>query len=122
MYSGDIGNRPLALDGCFSTWSETMTDNVVKSEMDSGTVKTRRRFTGTNRRVQATVRMDSALYQDFMDWFVVDQRQGSIPTYVRTPYGAEELFLWMSPPAITWPDRNFFEASVSMWQASGWVD
>ena len=39
MYEGEVAERPPELDGCWSSWSETQTDNVVKSAMDSGVVK-----------------------------------------------------------------------------------
>ena len=116
-----LEKRPPALDGCWGQWQEQQTDNIVKSEMDAGNVKSRRRFTGINRRVSASVRIRAELYRDFMGWFNVDQRQGAIPTLCMTPYGTEELFQWMAPPVITWPESGYFEASVEMYQGSGWV-
>lgn len=121
-YDGDIAARPPNLDGCWSTWAETQTDNVVKSPMDNGVVKTRRRFTGIQRRAEVAVNLRAELYQDFMDWFNVDQRQGAIPTYVKTPYGTEELFLFVTPPRIEWPESTYFKASVELYQQSGWAD
>jgi hypothetical protein len=106
-YNGDIGDRPDELDGCWSTWTEQQSDNVVRNTMDKGNVKTRRRFTGITRA--------------FKDWFNRDQRQGTIPTYVKTPYGTYELFLWTGPPNINWIDSNHFEASVTMYQGSNWT-
>ena len=121
-YTGDIAGRPDSLDGCWSTWSETQTDNVVKSPSDSGVVKTRRRFTGIQRRAQVSVALRAEFYQDFMDWFNIDQRQGAIPTHVQTPYGEEELWLWVTPPKIEWPEAGYFRASVEMYQQAGWND
>jgi len=121
-YTGDIAARPASLDGCWSTWTETQSDNVVKSQMDSGVVKTRRRFTGIQRRAQVSVSLKADLYQEFIDWFNVFQRQGSIPTYVKTPYQTEEIWLWVTPPKVEWPEAGYFTASVEMYQQSGWND
>jgi len=121
-YEGEIAERPPTLDGCWSTWSETQTDNVTKSQMDSGVVKTRRRFTGIQRRAQVTVKMRSEFYQDFQDWYNVYQRQGSIPTRVKTPYGAEEIWMFVAPPVFDWVDANMFKVSTELYQQSGWAD
>jgi hypothetical protein len=118
-YTGDIAARPGDL-GCFSSWDESQTDNVVKTPMDDGTVKYRRRFTGINRRVSATVRLPAADYPAFVSWYNVAQRQGSIPTYVKTPYGTEEVFQFMAPPVYSWVDRNVVEVTVNMYQGANW--
>ena len=119
-YNGEIGPRPSELDGCWSTWNETQADNVVRNTMDKGNVRTRRRFTGINRTVQVSVKLTKDKYVPFRDWFNRDQAQGTKPTYCVTPYGAEELFLWTTPPTINWIDSNHFEASVQMYQGSNW--
>ena len=121
-YTGDIGARPPQLDGCWSSWSESQTDNVVKSEMDSGVVKTRPRFTGIQRRAEVSVRLKAELYKDFMGWYNVFQRQGAIPTKVMTPYKEEEIWQFMSPPKIDWPEPGYFEATTALYQQSGWND
>jgi hypothetical protein len=120
-YNGDIGDRPDELDGCWSTWTEQQSDNVVRNTMDKGNVKTRRRFTGITRAVTCSVKLTADKYVPFKDWFNRDQRQGTIPTYVKTPYGTYELFLWTGPPNINWIDSNHFEASVTMYQGSNWT-
>ena len=119
-YNGEIGPRPDDLDGCWSTWNESQADNVVRNTMDKGNVKTRRRFTGINRSVTASVKLAADKYIPFKDWFNRDQKQGTIPTYCKTPYGTSELFLWTSPPVIEWIDSNHFQASVTMYQGSNW--
>lgn len=121
-YTGDIAARPQSLDGCWATWKESQTDNVVKSPADSGVIKTRRRFTGIQRRAQVSVMLSAELYQDFVDWFNVDQRQGAIPTMVKTPYGTEEVWLFTTPPAIDWPEAKYFKATTELYQQSGWRD
>ena len=81
-YTGDVADRPDTLDGCWQTWTESQTDNVVKSAMDSGVVKTRRRFTGIQRKAQVSVTLAADLYQDFQDWYNIYQSPGK-HTYSR---------------------------------------
>ena len=121
-YMGEVGARPPQLDGCWSSWSESQTDNVVKSAMDSGIVKTRPRFTGIQRRAEVTVRLKAELYKDFMGWYNVFCKQGAIPTRVMTPYKEEEIWQFMTPPRINWPEPGYFEASAEIYQQLGWND
>lgn len=121
-YNGPTTQPPINLDGCWSTWEEVQQDNVVRNTMDKGTVRVRRRFTGFNKNVSASVRLPAERYLDFMAWFNDGQRQGTVPTTVKTPYGAEELYLWTSPPTIRWISAEAFEASVTMFQGSNWND
>ena len=100
----DIGTRPPELSGCWKTWDEQDVDTNLRTEMDAGAVHTRRRFTGRSRLVKVTVTLPAALWDKFDTWYQVNQRQGSIPTYVMTPYGAEEIFQFVGPPAYSWPD------------------
>ena len=121
-YDGEVAERPPKLDGCWATWSESQTDNVVKSSMDSGVVKSRPRFTGIQRRAEVSVKLTADKYQEFVDWFNVYQRQGAIPTRVKTPYGTEEIWQFVSPPVYNWPEAGHFEVSTQLYQQSGWKD
>ena len=118
-YTGDIGATPAGL-GCFSTWEESQTDNVVKSTAEDGTVKFRRRFTGKSRRASASVRIPADKYDDFVFWYDVSQRQGAIPTTITTPYGAEEIWQFIAPPVYNWVDANVVEVSCNLYQGSNW--
>lgn len=119
-YSGTTTKPPAPLDGCWSTWDETQADNVVRNTMDKGNVRTRLRYTGVNRTVNASVKLSADKYIPFRNWFNRDQAFGTIPTEVKTPYGTTELFLWTAPPTIKWIDANHFEATVQMYQGSNW--
>lgn len=121
-YEGDVTYPPSTLDGCWATWQESQQDNVVRNTMDKGNVRVRRRFTGINRTVAVSVRLPAEKYLSFMAWYNDGQKQGVVPTYCKTPYGTEELFLWTSPPTISWPSVEVFEASVTMYQGSNWRD
>lgn len=121
-YTGEIADRPKSLSGCASTWSETQTDNVVKSEMSSGVLKTRRRFTGIQKKVTCTFILVRDQYDDFIDWYNIEQRQGSIPTRVKNPMGIEQIYLFVTPPVIEWPENTYFTAAVELYAQSGWND
>ena len=114
----DIGARPGELDGCWQSWQEKDIQQVIKTEMDSGALHTRRRFTGVSRVVNASVTLEAGLHDIFMTWFRVNQQQGAIPTYVVNPQGVEEVFQWLEPPQINWVDKNAFIATVQMYQGS----
>jgi len=114
----DIVARPSELHGCWKTWNEDPVDVILRTDMDSGALHTRRRFTGRSRVVQASVVIGAELYNAFMDWFNVDQQQGAAATYVVNPQGVEEVFQWTAPPKISWPDPKAFQATVIMYQGA----
>ena len=115
-----VGTRPAQLDGCWQSWSETDVDVVTKTEFESGNVRSRRRFTGVQRRIQASVKLKMDLYDAFMNWYRVNQRQGAIGTTVKDPLGREITVQWLAPPQIQFgrPGDDTFTATVDMWQGS----
>ena len=114
-----VGARPVGLSGCWSKWSENDIDNTVRSEFENGKLKVRRRYTGRARIVKAAVTLPKAQYQSFINWWEVNQKQGSVATKVITPYGTEEVFQWTKPPSISWVGGGAaFTASVEMYQGS----
>lgn len=113
-----VGVRPPGIDGCWKQWTESDVDVVTKTEFESGNVRTRRRFTGRQRVVQATVTLPTTLYTAFRDWFIINQRQGSIGTQVKTPYGTEEVFQFVAPPKYTFDTNGTFTAAVELFQGS----
>lgn len=111
-----IGTRPASLDGCWKTWSETDLDVVARTDFESGNVRTRRRFTGVQTQITASVTLHRSKHADFMTWWRVNQRQGAIGTMVIDPTGAEIVVQWSAPPQIAWgkPGDNTFTATVQM--------
>jgi len=114
----EIGARPAGLNGCWKTWKEQDVDVVIRTDMDAGNVKTRRRFTGISRSVTASVTLPHALLGLFHTWWRVNQRQGAIATRVMTPEGTEEVFQWSAPPTISISVDGTFTANVTMYQGS----
>ena len=114
----DIVARPPQLDGCWKTWVETPVDVVLRTDMDSGAIHTRRRFTGRSYIVDATVTLKAELYDIFMQWFNTNQQQGAAATYVTDPQGNQVVVQWTAPPVIGWVDKNAFQATVQMYHGA----
>lgn len=113
-----VAPRPAQLNGCWKTWNEKDADVMVRTEFESGHQRTRRRFTGRQRIVNATVTLPISLYTIFRDWFVVNQQQGAIATKVQTPYGTEETFQFSQPPEYSFDVSGVFTASVVLFQGT----
>ena len=114
--------RPASLDGCWSDWSEQDQPVTIRSEMESGLVKTRRRFTGRTRRAQVGVVLRAEFYDDFINWFVQDCEQGIRSTNMKDPLGVESPWRFVSPPQIRWDTANnkYFRAFCEIEKLPGW--
>ena len=113
----EIGSRPASLSGCFQTWNERQVANTIRTEMENGTVKVRRRTTGIYRQAEVGGVLKGSLYADFVAWWNVNCKQGSIPTRVVTPYGTEEVWRISEPPGIEWlqsGDNAAFRVSMKL--------
>lgn len=113
-----VRERPASLSGCWQQWSETQGDNIVKTEFESGVYRTRRRFTGIVRIIDASVTLPAEQYDMFMYWYNSVQEQGAVGTKVVTPSGNELIVQWLTPPKIQWVDKNAFRATVQMLNGS----
>lgn len=63
--------RPANIDGCWSAWAERDQAQFIRTQMESGKVKVRRRTTGVHRTAEVSVTLKAELYDDFMHWFRV---------------------------------------------------
>ena len=111
-----VGARPSSISGKTVTWSEKQTPNVIRTSMENGTVKVRRRSTGIMRQAEATMILAGSLYTDFLTWWNTNCQQGALPTRVYTPYGAEEVWRITEPPSIEWMNgaSTTFRASLKL--------
>ncbi len=64
------------LPTCAQTWSEQDQPNVIRTEMDVGPPKVRRRSTLRNRLVQVSWTMPATLYQQLVEFYETDTLQG----------------------------------------------
>lgn len=108
---------PAGAPECAQAWQEQAQPVVVRSEMDSGAPKVRRRFTAPVRLV--TVQFDvplpvARLLRDFHD---VDTQGGVLPFRFRSPVtGAVEVFRMTEAPNVQ--PRDEVGALVSMkWES-----
>lgn len=120
MATINIASRPLDLAGCFQSWSEKQEPNIIRTSMESGVVKVRRRTTGTYRKAAVSVTLNANLYKSFMDWFNINCQQGVLPTRMVTPYKKEEVWRFTSAPQIEWVDPVAFRATFEIEQLPQW--
>lgn len=108
------GPRPAALSGCWRTWSEQDQPQTIRSSMDSGDVKVRRRTTGRTRHAEVSVRLPVDVHADFLDWWLIYSQAGVQPTNMVEPTGQEAVWRFVEPPLIEWPeaDTSFFQVSA----------
>ncbi len=118
----DYATRPASLSGCWASWSETDAPQVIRSGMDNGDVKVRRRTTGIHRIAECAVRLPAGNYNSFMEWFRVHCQSGVVPTNIVEPNGTESIWRFMEAPAITWVGEtaHAFEASCRFERLPGW--
>ena len=115
-----IANRPATLSGAWASWTEARRSGVIRTEMESGAVKIRRRFTGRYRMAQVSVVLKADQYDDFVDWFEVNCLGGLNPTRVMTPRCVEQVWRFAEPPEIDWIDPGFFRVSATLERNESW--
>jgi hypothetical protein len=116
-----IAQRPASIDGCMAEWSETFLSNIIRSQMEDMSIKVRRRTTGLIMNIDSKVNLKAEQYEDFLNWFRVDQRGGSIPTRIKRPIDGKEMVVRCSQfPTIQWIDSNVFAASMKWEQMPEW--
>ena len=124
MPSIEIAPRPAALDGCMQTWAEHDEVQVIRSQMETGAVKVRRRFTGIVWLVDASVTLEASLYKVFRDWYRVACQSGVLPSRFKTPQGVEVVMRFTAPPVYDWsidPGAAAFRVSMTLEQMPEWA-
>jgi hypothetical protein len=86
---------------CPRSWSEKKHPSLLRSEVDDGFPKVRRRFTKTWSEVSVNFRIGWT-QRDAFDHFVeVDCGAGAIPFTIKDPYtGAIRTARWKEPPTV----------------------
>ena len=115
-----IATRTVNMDGCWASWDEKAETNVIRTTMDDGTIKVRRRGTGKIRTATVSRNFNSKDYDSFQLWFNVACKQGVIPTRMMTPYGKDEVWRFAEPPAINWIEPGAFSVACTIEQLPGW--
>jgi hypothetical protein len=84
---------------CPASLQETPNPALVRSSVDDGYPKVRRRFTKTWRTFTVSWRLEWSQYTNFWRFHEVDCGAGSIPFYLRHPITNQNLLVrWKEPP------------------------
>lgn len=94
--------RPPDLDGCWSSWEETSVVGTIRSEMEDGLPKARRRFTAFLREATVSRMMSPEMYREFRAWFEQDCQAGLRPTAMTEPDGTEAVWRFVGVPQYSW--------------------
>jgi len=101
-------NWPVALPDCPQTWREVDIPQIIRSEVDVGVAKTRRRYTRERSRISATLTLSKTNYSDFKQFYNVTLKDG-LDTFDYThPYTGETLECrFIQAPEISMNSKAF---------------
>ena len=92
---------PATLPDCLESWEETERPSVIRTAMDAGPPKVRRRFTAPMREIRCTMNLRRDQYLAFRDFFDVTCGQGvNWHTFTHPYTGAVESFRFVEPFVI----------------------
>lgn len=92
---------PAGLPDCAESWEEFDQPVTVRTNMEIGPPKVRRRFTRTMRGVRVSFTMDHAQAMQLRDYFEVDLQGGVLEHSFRHPFrGGVEAFRFVEAPRI----------------------
>lgn len=96
-------------------YNESPGDNVIRTNMDVGPPKVRRRSTSAPRPLSLVIRCTTAQI-DLLDGFYTgDCREGSLPFDWKHPRtGAATTYMWGAPPAYTPVFGDYWEATLKV--------
>lgn len=114
--------RPAKLTGCWQSWQETQNSQVLRTGMENGDVKVRRRTTGVYRRARVVVALPKDRYHDFVDWYHVVTGGGVQPTNVVEPNGVESVWRFASELNVEWPSAEVVRFGVELEKLPGWQE
>lgn len=77
---------PTTLPKCPQTWTETPIDVIIRSEIDVGAKKVRRRFTRSRLTISVTLTMEKSYYKPFNDFYKKDLKNGLLSFTYKHPY------------------------------------
>jgi len=84
-----------------ASYSETSADNLIRTKMDVGPAKVRRR-TGTNvRRVSGSMWLTPTQYTSMETFFNVTQDHGATTFTMDDAHGINQTWRFVSPPSYT---------------------
>ena len=118
----DYAPRPPTITGCWETWSEQDQPQIIRTQMETGRPKVRRRTTGVHRIAQVSRIVAAVDEVAFLDWFRVDCQAGTRPTVMTEPNGKETVWRFIEPFNIDWIGPGGFRASTRIERLPGWQE
>jgi len=104
---------PADLPQCAASWSETQRDPNVRTPMETGPPKVRRRYTAPMYEFAVGMVLEWTQFQLLRDFYDIDCAAGvNSHTFVHPYLQAEQTFRFMAPPEIT--SSGPLAVSVSM--------
>jgi hypothetical protein len=86
---------------CPRAWTRTPKPSLVRSTIEDGYPKVRRRFTKAWDEYQAEWTLNWLDEQALMDFFTIDCQDGAYPFYIENPYTEQQILVrWKEPPVI----------------------
>jgi hypothetical protein len=93
---------PSTLPDCAQTWEEQDVPVTIRTAMDIGPPKVRRRYTRTMRNVRVSFMLSHAEAMALRDFFELDTQGGVVEHSFRHPFrDALESFRFVEPPSIS---------------------
>lgn len=114
--------RPGQLSGCWASWQEQDVPQFIRTSMDVGPPKVRRRYTGVYRQASVQGPILRSLVPSFWNWYRVSCQGGIMPTNMVEPDGTESIWRWVEPPSVSWDDLEgrFVTVSARIERLPGW--
>lgn len=103
---------PSALPDCPQTWSQVDLPNVIRSDVDIGVAKVRRRYTRTRSQFAVSLTLPKAQFDAFETFYRTTLKDGLLTFNYKHPYtGVVMECRFLEPPGIDMSAKAF---SVSM--------
>ena len=106
------GTLPQTLEE--ASYSEGLADELLRSKVDVGPAKVRRRFTAGVERLKGTITVDATGWATLRTFFYSNLAAGALPmTYTHPSTGASVQARFVTPPTIT-PRSPYMVATLDL--------
>lgn len=96
------GSYPIWPFDCPRSWTRMPKPSLVRSAVDDGYPKVRRRFTKSWDEYEATWVLNWADEPAIIAFFTTDCQDGSSPFYINDPYTGQQILVrWKEPPNVS---------------------
>lgn len=93
---------PAALPQCAETWRERDRETLIRTPMETGPPKVRRRFTSPIREFDVGMTLEWTQFEALRDFYDISCAQGVVNhTFVHPYIRQEQIFRFAAPPEIS---------------------